>query len=72
VTSEQIRHIIRKERRRDSTFGRDKPTSPAVLAWFEKDAPVSPADWAWWTGTPQNASRRGRPRRRKGRRVGNR
>jgi hypothetical protein len=72
VTSEQIRHIIRKERRRDSTFGRDKPTSPAVLAWFEKDAPVSPADWTWWKGTPKNASRRGRPRRRKGRRVVNR
>jgi len=72
VTAEQIRHIIRKERRRDSTFGRDKLTSPAVLAWFKKEAPVSPADWAWWTGTPQNASRRGRPRRRKGRRVANR
>ena len=67
VTSEQIRHIIRTERRRDPTFGTDKPTSPAVLAWFEKDAPVSQTDWALWTGTPQNASRRGRPRRRRGR-----
>jgi hypothetical protein len=72
VTEEQLRHIIRKERRRDSTFGKGGPTSPAVLAWFKKDAPVSPADWAWRTGTSQNASRRSRPRRRKGRRVVNR
>ncbi len=72
VTAEKIRHIIRKERRRDSTFGSDGPASPAVLAWFKKSAPVSPADWAWWTGTRQNASRRGRPRRRKGRRAVNR
>ena len=71
VTAEQVRHIIRKERRRDSTFGSDKLTSPAVSAWFKKDAPVSPADWARWTGTSQNASRRSRPRRRKGRRVVN-
>ena len=69
VTAEQIRHIIRKERGRDSTFGSDGPASPVVLAWFKKDPPVSPADWAWWTGTPQSASRRARPRRRKGRRV---
>jgi len=72
VTEEKIRHIIRKERGRDSSFGSEGPASPAVVAWFKKEAPVSPADWAWWTGTPQNASRRGRPRRRKGRRVVNR
>jgi hypothetical protein len=72
VTAEKIRHIIRNERKRDSTFGSDGPATPAVLAWFKKSAPVSAADWAAWTATPLNASRRGRPRRRKGRRVVNR